>query len=92
SVAVIGASEDQSKFGGRVFRMLLKHGYDGAIYPINPNRPELFGLKTFPDIASTPHPADMVVMAIPQPKVRPTIDACAAAGVKGAIIITSKFS
>lgn len=92
SVAVIGASEDQSKFGGRVFRMLLKHGYDGAIYPINPNRPELFGLKTYPDIAATPQPADMVVMAIPQPKVRPTIAACAAAGVKGAIIITSKFS
>lgn len=92
SVAVIGASEDQSKFGGRVFRMLLKHGYDGAIYPINPNRPELFGLKTYPDISSTPQPADMVVMAIPQPKVRPTIAACAAAGVKGAIIITAKFS
>ena len=92
SVAVIGASEDQSKFGGRVFRMLLKHGYDGAIYPINPNRPELFGLKTYPDIAATPQPADMAVMAIPQPKVRSTIAACAASGVKGAIIITAKFS
>jgi len=92
SVAVIGASEDQSKFGGRVFRMLLKHGYDGAIYPINPNRPELFGLKTYPDISATPQPADMAVMAIPQPKVRSTIAACAASGVKGAIIITAKFS
>jgi acetyl-CoA synthetase (ADP-forming) len=92
SVAVIGASEDQSKFGGRVFRMLLKHGYDGAVYPINPNRPELFGLKTYADIAATPQPADMVVMAIPQPKVRQTIAACAASGVKGAIIITAKFS
>src|SRR5205085_474246 len=41
SVAVIGASEDQTKFGGRLYRMLLKHGYAGTVYPINPNRAEL---------------------------------------------------
>jgi acyl-CoA synthetase (NDP forming) len=92
SVALIGASEDQTKFGGRLFRMLLKHRYAGEVYPINPNRPELFGLKTYPDVAVTPRPADMAVMAIPQPKVRETIAVCAAAGVKGAIIITAKFS
>ena len=50
SVAVIGASEDQTKFGGRLYRMLLKHGYAGTVYPINPNRPELFGPKTYPDV------------------------------------------
>lgn len=92
SVAVIGASEDQGKFGGRAFRMLLRHKFGGAIYPINPNRAELFGLKTYPDIAATPRPADMVVMAIPQPKVKEAVAAAAAAGVKGAVIITAKFA
>src|SRR5690606_32953207 len=48
SIAVIGASEDQTKFGGRLFRMLIKHAYQGAIYPINPKRESLFGIKTFP--------------------------------------------
>jgi len=92
SVAVIGASEDQTKFGGRLYRLLLKHGFEGAVYPINPNRAELFGIKTYPDLRSTPAPADMVVMAVPRKLVAPVIADAAAMGVKGGIIITSKFS
>lgn len=92
SVAVIGASEDQSKFGGRLYRLLLKHGYAGAVYPINPNRKELFGLKAYPDLAATPAPAELAVMAVPRALVRPIVETCARIGVRGAIIITSKFS
>lgn len=92
SVAVIGASEDQGKFGGRAFRNLVRHGYGGAIYPINPARAELFGRKAYPDVSATPQPPDMVVMAIPQPKVLDAIAASAAAGAKGAVIITAKFA
>ena len=66
SVAVIGASEDQGKFGGRLFRMLLKHQYGGTVYPINPVRETLFGLKTFPSIDALPEAPDMVIMAVPQ--------------------------
>ena len=51
SVAVIGASEDQTKFGGRLYKTLLQHHYDGAVYPINPGRDQLFGLKTYPSVA-----------------------------------------
>jgi len=92
SVAVIGASEDQSKFGGRVYRLLLKHHYAGTVYPINPNRAELFGLKTYPDIRATPQPPDMVVMAVPRPRVVDMVAHCAEIGVRCGIIITSKFS
>ena len=92
SVAVIGASEDQTKFGGRLYRMLLKHGYVGTVYPSNPNRPELFGLKTYPDVRATPEPADMVVMAVPRPRVAEMVEHCAEIGVRCGIIITSKFS
>ncbi|HKX08571.1 MAG TPA: acetate--CoA ligase family protein [Stellaceae bacterium] len=92
SVAVIGASEDQTKFGGRLYRMLLKHGYTGTVYPINPNRPELFGLRTYPDIRATPEPADMVVMAVPRPRVAEMVAHAAGIGVRCGIIITSKFS
>ena len=92
SVAVIGASEDQTKFGGRLYKTLLRHRYDGAVYPINPNRPELFGLKTYPSIAATPTVPDMIVMAVPRARVKENISAAAAIGVRGAIIITSKFS
>jgi acetyl-CoA synthetase (ADP-forming) len=92
SVAVIGASEDQTKFGGRIYRMLLHHHYEGAIFPINPARDTLFGLKTFASVAATPTAPDMVIMAIPQSKVKAEISACAAHGAKAGIIITSKFS
>jgi len=92
SVAVIGASEDQTKFGGRLYRMLIKHGYAGTIYPINPSRQTLFGIRTFPSVAATPEPPDMVVMALPRDKVKPEIEAAARRGARGAIVITAKFS
>ncbi|MFO1195635.1 MAG: acetate--CoA ligase family protein [Burkholderiaceae bacterium] len=92
SVAVIGASEDQTKFGGRLLRMLIRHGYGGTIYPINPGRETLFGLRAYPSIAATPEAPDMVVMALPQPKVKAEIEAAAARGARGGIIVTAKFS
>lgn len=92
SVAVIGATEDQTKFGGRLFRMLLKHRYAGAVYPINPRRAELFGLKTYPALRDAPTVPDMIVMAVPRASVVETITEAAGMGVRGAIIISSKFS
>ena len=92
SIAVIGASEDQTKFGGRLYRLLLKHNFAGTVYPINPNRPQLFGLKTYPNLAATPTAADMVVMAVPRHLVQGFVTEAAAIGVRAAIVITAKFS
>lgn len=92
SVAVIGASEDQTKFGGRLYKTLLHHRYAGAVYPINPGRDSLFGIKTFPSVSATPTAPDMVIMALPRDKVKGEIAACAERGAKAGIIITSKFS
>ncbi|MBM3571132.1 MAG: acetate--CoA ligase family protein [Alphaproteobacteria bacterium] len=92
SVAVIGASEDQGKFGGRAFHNLMRHRYPGAIYPINPKRDQLFGLTAYPRVGAAPTPPDMVVMAIPQPQVRAAIAESSAAGARAAVIITAKFA
>ncbi len=92
SVAVIGASEDASKFGGRLYRTLLKHGYAGTVYPINPVRERLLGLRTCASVADTPEPPDMVVMAVPRAKVLAEIRAAAARGARGGIVITAKFA
>jgi acetyl-CoA synthetase (ADP-forming) len=92
SVAVIGASEDQTKFGGRLYKTLLQHQYGGVVYPINPGRDSLFGIKTYPSVSVTPKAPDMVVMALPRDKVKDEIAACAARGARAGIIITSKFS
>ena len=54
SIAVIGASGDATRIGGRPVAMLLDKGYAGKIFPINPNRDEIQGLKAYPDIAAVP--------------------------------------
>ena len=92
SVAVIGASEDLTKFGGRIYKNLVHHGYRGRIYPINPKREQLLGIQCYPSIDATPTPPDMAVMAVPRDSVKQAVEACAAAGTKAAIVITAKFS
>lgn len=64
SIALVGASEDQSKFGGRLFRMLLKHGYGGKVLPVNPSRSSLFGLPAVPDLAALDSVPDLAVFTV----------------------------
>lgn len=92
SVAVIGASEDPGKFGGRVLQMLLRHRFPGAIYPINPKRETLLGLTAWPSVDDTPQVPDLAIMAVPRDHVPAHIQRCAARGVRGAIVITAGFS
>lgn len=92
SIAIVGASEDQSKFGGRLLRMMLRHRFAGAIYPINAKRDSLFDLKAYPDFAALPTVPDMVVLAVPQPTVKPAIETAAKMGIRCGLIITSGFS
>lgn len=92
SVAVIGASEDLTKFGGRIYKNLVHHRYRGVIYPINPKRDQLLGIQCYPSIAATPTPPDMAVMAVPRDSVKQAVEACADAGTRAAIVITAKFS
>ncbi|WP_158964478.1 acetate--CoA ligase family protein [Chachezhania sediminis] len=92
SVAVIGASEDLTKFGGRLFKLLVQHGYGGQIFPINRKQDSILGLKCHASIGDTPVPPDMAVMAVPRDHVKAAVRECAEAGTKAAIIITAKFS
>lgn len=54
SIAIVGASSDFTKFTGRTLKYLLKHGYKGKIYPVNPKYDEIVGLKCFPSIEALP--------------------------------------
>lgn len=92
SVAVIGASEDLGKFGGRLYRSLLAHRFAGEVYPINPVRETLFGRRAYASVAATPEPPDLVVMAVPRDKVLGEVEAAARHGARGAIVITAKFA
>jgi acyl-CoA synthetase (NDP forming) len=92
SVAVIGASDDETKIRGRLLAYLQNSGYGGRILPINPSRAEIKGLPCFPNVAAVGGPIDVALIAIPAELVPDELERCAAAGVKNAVIITSGFA
>ncbi len=92
SVAVVGASEDVGKFGGRVIHYLIKHGFPGRLVPINPNRPAIRGLPAFPSLAALPEPVDVAILAVPVAHLEAQITEAAAAGVGACIVITAKLA
>lgn len=92
SVAVIGASEDARKFGGRVLRNVLHHKFAGRIVPINPNRPTLLGLPAYPALGVAGEPVDVAIIAVPRPLIEAAIADCAASGAGAAVVITSQFA
>lgn len=92
SVAVVGASEDVGKFGGRVIHYLQKHGFPGTILPINPNRATIRGLPAYPRVSAAPEAPDVAILAVPASMLEAQIADCAAAGVGACIVITGKLA
>lgn len=92
SIAVIGASNEPYKFGGRPIRYMLQAPFKGPIYPINPKETEIQGLKAYADIRDVGEPIDMAVITIPAPAVLGAVKACAEAGVKSLVIFSSSFA
>jgi acetyltransferase len=92
SIAVIGASTHPGKIGYSVVQNLIQDGYEGKIYPVNPNGEELLGLKIYPSIGAVPGPVDTAIMTVPAHLVPAAAEECGEKGVKGLVIITSGFS
>ena len=63
TIAVVGASEDESKFGGRLFSNVLRFGFAGRIYPINPTRPKISGITAYPAIRDVPERIDVAAQS-----------------------------
>ncbi|MCB9790109.1 acetate--CoA ligase family protein [Candidatus Nomurabacteria bacterium] len=91
SVAVVGVSSDPKKLGSVIFNNILKNGYQGLVYPVNPKYSELYGYQAYSDIKSIPHPPDLVVIVIPTEFVIASVKDCVRAGVKNLVIITAGF-
>jgi acetyl coenzyme A synthetase (ADP forming)-like protein len=92
SIAVIGASAKPGKIGYTVIDNLIRDGYKGKIYPINPEATEILGLKVYKNIGDVPDVVDAAVMTIPAKIVAQELIECGKAKVKGIILITSGFS
>lgn len=92
SIALYGASDDPTKMGGRPVQFLQRSGYAGRIYPINPKREEVQGLKAWPSLSSLPEVPDHVFVLTPTDTVLDAVRACAANGVKLVSVLASGFS
>ena len=82
SIAIVGASCQVGKVGYEILAGLVRDGYAGAIFPVNPTRPEIQGLKAWPDLKSIGQPLDLVVIVIAAKHIPQTMQDCADLGVK----------
>ncbi len=92
SIAIIGASQDATKIGGRPVEMLRRFGYGGAIWPVNPRAAEVQGLPAFADVAALPAAPDLAIIAVAAQAAPDALEACAAKGAKSAVIFSSGFA
>ncbi|MFB6099798.1 MAG: CoA-binding protein, partial [Candidatus Nanohalobium sp.] len=87
-VAVIGASREEGKTGHEIFENLL-HGFEGEVYPVNPNADEIEGLEAHDDVQDG---TELVVIAVPGKIVPNVIEDAGEKGVKAAIVVSAGFS
>lgn len=91
SVAVIGASRREEAVGHAVFRNILRSGFQGTLYPVNPKSDSILGVHCYASIAEVPAPVDLGVLIVPAPHVLAAFEECAAKGVRGVIVISAGF-
>ncbi|MDX6380156.1 MAG: acetyltransferase [Rubrobacteraceae bacterium] len=91
TVAVIGATDKAGSVGRTVMRNLISNPFGGTIYPVNPKRTNVLGIKAYASIVEVPEQVDLAVIVAPAPAVPGIIGECVEAGVRGAIIISAGF-
>jgi acetyltransferase len=91
SIAVVGASTNPDKAGGILLNNIIRGGYSGRIYPINPRAAEVQGHPAYANIADVPGPVDCAYITLPRAGVRDALEACARKGVRSAVIVTAGY-
>ncbi|MFN8465245.1 MAG: bifunctional acetate--CoA ligase family protein/GNAT family N-acetyltransferase [Caldilineaceae bacterium] len=91
NVAVIGATEKEDSVGRTLLWNLISNPFGGTVFPVNPKRNNVMGIRSYPSIGDVPDQVDLAVIVTPAPTVPGVIGECVAAGVKGAIIISAGF-
>ena len=92
SVAVIGASRSPSGIGHRILRALVRDGFQGPVYPVNPNAAHVASIAAYPSLEAIGSPVDLAVIAVPDVAVPEAVESCIRSGVRGIVLITAGFA
>ena len=92
SVAVVGASKNETKRGYQAIKILVDEKYEGKIYPVNPKEDRILGYQCYPKVSEIEEPVDMVLITTPAMSIPGIMDDCGKKGVKGAVVIAGGFS
>ena len=91
SVAIVGATEREGSVGATVIRNLTRGDYRGRVYPVNPHRSEICGLRCYPSIGAVPEAVDLVVVVTPADTVPGVVGECVSAQAKSIVVISAGF-
>src|SRR5699024_6671724 len=91
-IAVMGASSQATKIGGRPLRFLKESGFVGGIYPVNPRYDEVQDLQCYPTLSATDGPVDLALISVPRDSVFPAVRECVEKGVKVATLFSASFA
>src|SRR5688572_23712073 len=91
SIAAVGVSEDPVRPASQTVHTLLRNGYAGRIYPVNPKYPEFEGMKCYPSVSAIDGEVDVVVIGVPARGVIAVIEDCVAKGVPYAVVLSGGF-
>src|ERR1700682_131838 len=91
NVAVIGATDKAGSVGRTILWNLISSPFGGAVFPVNPQRPSVLGIKAYQKIEAVPDAVDLAVLVTPAPSVPGMVRECVDAGAKGAIVVSAGF-
>jgi acetyltransferase len=91
SIAVVGASRKSHTIGHELLINLIQYGFEGPVYPVNPNTTSVASVPSYPSILRIPNPVDLAVIVVPANQVPEVAAECGRKGVKGLVIISAGF-
>ena len=91
SIAVIGASRRAQSIGHEILRNLVRFGFEGPVYPVNPKAPVVRSMKAYRSLSEIDGPVDLAILVVPKERVLKVVDECGKKGVRGIVTITAGF-
>jgi acetate---CoA ligase (ADP-forming) len=92
SIAVIGASRHPNTIGYQILDNLVRYGFVGPIYPVNPKAPFIHSIRAYPSVTAIPDDVDLAIIVVPKELVLAAAEECGQKGVKGLVVITAGFA